>query len=98
MGEIVELPTIVPNFTDEQSSTHRQDSIVTTCDAKSCADIIHFRHNGKAYHDRALARALPNQRLVTVFGINNSFTNTDAFPGLRSSFRRTAVEAMNQAV
>jgi hypothetical protein len=46
-------------------------------DAKACADIIKFQHNGKPYPDFQAARVGPNQRLVEVFGIDNAFTNPD---------------------
>jgi hypothetical protein len=46
--------------------------------ARACADVIKFRVDGELYHDKPSARAGPNQRLVSVFGIDNAFTTYDS--------------------
>ena len=63
---------------------------------KECTDIIHFHPNGQKYGDFNSARAEPNQRLVRVFGIDNSFTSTDQ--QWRSKFIRGMVAKMKAAI
>lgn len=63
---------------------------------KTCTDIIRFHPNGQKYHDFDSARAAPNQRLVRVFGIDNSFTSTDS--PWRSIFIRSTVSKMKAAI
>ena len=60
-----------------------------------CANIIRFRYDGQKYHDFNAARADPNQRLVEVFGINNSFTSTDRV--VRGEFIRATASKMRAA-
>ncbi|KAF2442388.1 hypothetical protein P171DRAFT_497202 [Karstenula rhodostoma CBS 690.94] len=57
--------------------------------------IIQFTPNGTKYHNAQAARADPNQRLTTVFGIDNAFTTYDK--NAASDFRRKATVLMNLA-
>ncbi|KAF2704111.1 hypothetical protein K504DRAFT_335966, partial [Pleomassaria siparia CBS 279.74] len=59
---------------------------------EECKNIIQFKPNRQKYHDFNSARAEPNQRLVKVFGIDNSFTSTDR--GRRSEFIRGTISKM----
>ncbi|KAK8042425.1 hypothetical protein PG994_012908, partial [Apiospora phragmitis] len=53
-------------------------------------DIVSFRHfDVRTLGERLLIRALPNQRLIAAFGINNAFTTTE--PWVHKRFVRYAV-------
>lgn len=62
---------------------------------KVARDIISFRRiNVRTLGERLVIRALPNQRLIAAFGINNAFTTID--PWVHKRFVRYATELINR--
>ncbi|KAK8127830.1 hypothetical protein PG984_008938 [Apiospora sp. TS-2023a] len=62
---------------------------------KVARDIISFKRlNVRTLGERLAIRALPNQRLIAAFGINNAFTTTD--PLVHKRFVRYATELINR--
>ncbi|KAK8051756.1 hypothetical protein PG993_003141 [Apiospora rasikravindrae] len=58
-------------------------------------DVVSFkRFNVRTLGERLLIRALPNQRLIAAFGINNAFTTTD--PWVHKRFVRYATGLINR--
>ncbi|KAF1920094.1 hypothetical protein BDU57DRAFT_543870 [Ampelomyces quisqualis] len=66
--------------------------------AKECANRIKFqREDGTPYPRRQHARAMPNQRLKKIFGIDNGFTNLDKSSkmGFTQKAEKLMLAAMN---
>jgi hypothetical protein len=66
--------------------------------AKECANRIRFqREDGTPYPKRQHARAMPNQRLREIFGIDNGFTNPDipSKMGFTQEAEKLMLAAMN---
>jgi len=63
---------------------------------KISQDIIKFMVNGKSYHDHQAARADRNQKLKTVFGIDNAFTTHDR--DVKKDFSTNSTNLMQKAV
>lgn len=78
-----------------EPNTHEKEQQQLRQKVEECTNIILFKPNGQRYHDFNSARAEPNQRLVRVFGINNSFTSIDQ--AWRSKFIRGAISKMKAA-
>jgi hypothetical protein len=70
-----------------------QEREILLAKAKDCLDIITFKPNGTDCPDHKKARANPNRRLISVFGIKNVFTDEED-PG---QFSRMTTKKMRAA-
>jgi len=89
------LGVLISDMTDSTARPHAAEPSTAEqlAEVKRCRDIINFQVDGEPYGNKQAARAIPNRRLKTMFGIENGFTTDDT--QCQRDFRKNAIAVMN---